>query len=67
MGGACSTYGTLFGKPEGRDHLGDLREGVRIILKWVLRIGRQVVDCIHVAQDRHKEALLGRVMHLFVS
>jgi hypothetical protein len=40
-----------FNRKEGRDHLGDLGVGGKIILKWILK--RVGLDWIHVAHGRH--------------
>jgi hypothetical protein len=39
-------------KVEGMRTLGKTDADGRIILKWILKIGMEVVDWIHLAQDR---------------
>ena len=35
--GKRGAYRILVGKPEGKNHLGDLGVGIRIILRWIFK------------------------------
>jgi hypothetical protein len=51
----------------GRDYLGKLGIGGRIILKWVREIGHEGMYCIHLARDRIQwHSLVNTVMKLQV-
>jgi hypothetical protein len=53
MGQHRNTYNTLIGKPEGKRPLGKPRRRWEYIIKMDLReIGWEIVDWMHLAQDR---------------
>jgi hypothetical protein len=55
----------LVGRPEGSDHLGDLRVDGRIILKWILKNWNGGMDWIDLAQVRDRwRAVVNAVMNL---
>jgi len=74
MGDTCSMqreiknlYKILVCKPEETDHSKDLGVDVRKILGWILGKGWEVVDWIHLAQDRDQwRAIVNMVMNLRV-
>jgi hypothetical protein len=47
MGDRKGVYRVLVGRPERKRHLGDLRVGGSIILKWIYKngLGRHGLDC----------------------
>jgi len=60
------------GNLKGRDHLANLDVDVRmmmiITIKWILKIGRDDVDWINLAQDKVQwRDLVNIVMNLWVS
>jgi hypothetical protein len=44
----------FFGKPEGRDNLGDLEVDESILKIYLQKLARKGVERIHLAQNRHK-------------
>jgi hypothetical protein len=55
MGGACSMLGEMFGNPEGRRPVG------RPVRRWkgnirmdITKIGWEVLEWLHLAQDRDR-------------
>jgi len=68
MGDERGVYRVLVGKPEGRNHWGDLSVDGWIILGWIPReVGCGYMDCIELAQDRDRwRTLVSAVMNLRV-
>jgi hypothetical protein len=69
MGDTKKTFKMLVGKPEGKRPLGKprcrLEDNIRMDI-W--EIGWEVVDWIHLAQDRAQwQALMNTVINLWVS
>jgi hypothetical protein len=75
IGRVCSTHVSnekCMGNLKGRDHLANLDVDVRmmmiITIKWILKIGRDDVDWINLAQDKVQwRDLVNIVMNLWVS
>jgi hypothetical protein len=74
MGGACSTMGErsgayriLVGTPDGRRPLGRPRRRWEDNIKMDLQDVRWGIDCIQLAQDRDRWAVVNAVMNHGVS
>jgi hypothetical protein len=68
MGESSGAYNrVLVRKPEERGHLEDQGVDGRIILRWIFRKWDGSMDCIYLAQDKHKwQALVNEVMNVGV-
>jgi hypothetical protein len=69
MGEMRNAYKVLVGIPEGKRPLGRPRHGWEENIKMDLReIGRECVDCMHLAQDRDQlRTVVNTVMNFRVS